>query len=88
MSASDHLSPQQFFHGTNAKLEPGKDMVIPGRKHTYFTTDKDVASKLGKYVLTVQPTGSYEPDDGGMRDSYKSTQPLTILRREETGRPY
>lgn len=84
MSAEDHLSPQQFYHGTNADLKPGEDMVVPGRKHTYFTTDKDTAAHIGRYVLTVQPTGSYEPDDGGMRDSFKSTQPLNILNNEDT----
>lgn len=85
MTASDHLNGTQFYHGTNAKLEPGKDMVIPGRKHTYFTTDKPTAAHIGKYVLTVEPTGSYEPDDGGMIDSFKSTQPLNILGREDAG---
>ena len=57
-------------------------MVIPGRKHTYFTTDKPTAQHIGKYVLTVQPTGPYEPDDGGMIASYKSVHPLNVTARE------
>lgn len=84
MSAQDNLNPVQFYHGTNAELKPGQDMVIPGRRHVYFTTDRDTAAHIGKYVLTVRPTGPYEPDDGGMRDSYKSTQPLHITGREES----
>jgi len=78
------LNPAQFFHGSNAKLEPGKDQITPGRKHTYFTEHKPTAAHLGKYTYTVQPTGSYEPDDGGMRDSHKSAQPLNILKREDS----
>lgn len=55
MSASDNLSPQQFFHGTSARLQPG-DYLSPkganaygraedesGRSHVYFTADKNQA---------------------------------------------
>ena len=51
MAASDHLQPQQFYHGTDAELQPG-DMItspssrrVAGRHATrrgdfsFFTTD-------------------------------------------------
>ena len=51
MAASDHLSGAQFFHGTNAELEPGDYLTPNGanaygrledessRRHVYFTAD-------------------------------------------------
>ena len=56
MSASDHLSGSQFYHGTTAKLSPG-DWITPARNrgvpgnvdvenslpHTYFTDDISAA---------------------------------------------
>lgn len=84
MELNRNLQPLQFYHGTNAKLDPDKDQVIPGRKHTYFTTDRATAAHIGKYVLHVDPTGPYEPDDGGMIDSFKSLHPLNILNREDS----
>lgn len=52
MAANEHLSPDQFFHGTNAELEPGSYLTPQGankygrfedesgRGHVYFTADK------------------------------------------------
>lgn len=40
MSADDHLSQPQFFHGTNARLSPG-DHITPGyRKSQYDVLDE------------------------------------------------
>lgn len=54
MSADDHLSPDQFFHGTAARLSPG-DMVKPGHaghdissgSHVYFAAQEEHARTFG-----------------------------------------
>lgn len=58
MSAGDHLSPQQFFHGTRHTLKPG--MVMEGgthqanqgygepASHVYFTSHLPVAAMFAE----------------------------------------
>lgn len=55
MAASDHLNPQQFYHGTNARLEPGSYLSARGANsygraesgsrsgYVYATTDLEQA---------------------------------------------
>jgi len=71
MSASDHLSKNQFrlFHGTNAKIKGNEiepthqtDEVWEGDgPHAAFASDRpDVAAEYGKHVYEVKPTGHEE----------------------------
>lgn len=57
MTASEHLNPQQFFHGTSAEFQPG-DLVDPKREigvrrgqksYAFMTTSQDAARNYGKY---------------------------------------
>lgn len=61
MSAHDHLSPVQFYHGTHAQLSPG-DYIEPGHpgnfdasspEHVYFTphveSARNYAFSLGAF---------------------------------------
>lgn len=98
MSADENVNQAQlgpYYHGTNTKLEPGKDTIrvdpyahlgytTRSSKRNYFTGDKATADHLGKYTYTVRPTGAFEPDDGGMIKSHKTREPLEILSREDT----
>jgi Rifampin ADP-ribosyl transferase len=78
MAASDHLSPQQFYHGSPHSFSVG-DLVEPGKKSqwresvpgkVYFTDDPQEALSYGSNpvkprpvsVYTVEPTGAYDPD--------------------------
>jgi len=62
MSAQDNLSPQQFYHGTQACLSPGdviqpasvlgKDVNFPGLsspEHAYVATDRRDARWYGRH---------------------------------------
>jgi hypothetical protein len=72
MTASDHLSGQQFrlFHGTNAKIKGNEiypthqkdDDVWEGEgPHAAFASDRpDIAAEYGKHVYEVKPTGHEE----------------------------
>jgi hypothetical protein len=40
MTASDHLSPGQFFHGTHAELNSG-DLIEPGKHPKSYQPYKD-----------------------------------------------
>lgn len=65
MSASDHLSPQQFYHGTDADLSTGAVLrpaseLYPGEKPTHHlwdrvsvTTDPEEATNYGSRVYKV-----------------------------------
>jgi rifampin ADP-ribosylating transferase len=54
MSASDHLSPQQFYHGTPQRFQPG-DVIAPGHEphsgirteHVFLSTSKRNAKGWG-----------------------------------------
>lgn len=73
MSADDHLSGPQFFHGTKHEFSPG-DMVDPGHPptkgagradrsdHVYAATDPEIASRYGRHTYQVEPTGDVELD--------------------------
>jgi hypothetical protein len=61
MSAADALSPQQFFHGTSAEVEPG-GLLSPGHpghyvrrmKNVYMTTDMGHAQTYA-FNASTQP---------------------------------
>jgi len=69
MPADEHLGPQ-FFHGTDAELEPGA-VLRPGKEvgknnwgneeasghHVWMLTDPDYASAYGRHVYEVKPEG-------------------------------
>jgi hypothetical protein len=95
MSASDHLSPGQFFHASNAEFEPG-DMVEPGHparhvythgqasgQHVYAGTDASKVGFFGRNTYQVEPTGQMEadPEDVWSMGFYRSKQPLRVLGR-------
>lgn len=57
MAANDHLSPQQFFHGTSQEFQPG-DLVDPKREigvrrgqksYAFMTANSDAAKNYGQY---------------------------------------
>lgn len=63
MSAQDHLQPQQFYHGSAHKFEPG-DLVDPDRPshyqphpegHAYFTTNAERARGYANRALAREP---------------------------------
>lgn len=73
MAAEDHLSDQQFFHGTDASLKEG-DLIHPGhlpedegwsadypeenhRDFAWAAEDSHVAHGFGRHVYEVEPTG-------------------------------
>lgn len=84
------LGPQ-FYHGTNAELEPGKDQIEAGhggtsymsiKGHNYFTPSYYNAATNarragGRNVYTVEPTGQYG-DDPGSYNSFRSKHPLKV----------
>lgn len=61
MTATDHLSPQQFFHGTSHEFAPG-DMVQNSRGSVYAANDIGEAAMYGHKVYQVEPTGPMQPD--------------------------
>jgi len=87
MAASDHLQPQQFFHGTDRQLPVGgylKSHLENRRVH--FTTDKQQArlwaSDSGEsepQVYEVHPEG--EVQQGRGVGGYASHDPVRIGRR-------
>jgi hypothetical protein len=91
MSASDHLNPRQFYHGSQAELEPGVDTIDPEEGHAYFTDHYGTAREYASlykdrgapaFVYTVKPTGRYSRDTKSAR-SYRSRSPLEIVQRDE-----
>jgi hypothetical protein len=93
MSADEHLSKPQFFHGM--PHEAAGDLVHPtnqGFAHqAFFTSDPKLAEgftmpknywgdsreKNTGYVYPVQPTGDYRPDHQE-DNSFKTESPLKI----------
>lgn len=73
MAASDHLSPGQFYHGSNHEFAPD-DLVEPGHSpnigagradrsdHVYVASTPEHASAYGKHTYRVEPTGSVDID--------------------------
>ena len=92
MSAARHLSPDQFFHGSMNRIEPGDSVRVGAMPpeygkftHNYFTTDRHVAedaagTRTGRpgFIHAVEPTGEYEIDRGE-KDSFRSTHPLRVI---------
>ena len=91
MSASDHLSPKQFFHGTIETLNPG-DIIKPRYKNgtAWATSDLNYALQHTQKRVTdgygINDGGEYpvhhgnvyevEPAEG---DSYKEAHDKTIF---------
>jgi sugar lactone lactonase YvrE len=50
MAANDHLSPDQFFHGTHARLSPG-DAIEPGHEPN-FPVDGKTYPEPGQVYFT------------------------------------
>lgn len=92
MSADDHLSPDQFFHGTHVELQPG-DMVEPGhparhvRTHgasgdyAYAASRAQDAGFFGRHVYQVAPTGPLErdPEDVWNMGFHRSSSPMRVV---------
>lgn len=86
MAASDHLQPQQFYHGSPSDLSSG-EVLTPERarnSHVYYTDSIDVASRYGTSVYTVAPLVA----SGDRRRSYGATasEYLTKTGVQVTGR--
>lgn len=64
MAASDHLNPQQFYHGTGNTYEVGQ--IIP-KKRTYYTPNRPLAAAYSPnmrtgHVYRVEPVKGHTPD--------------------------
>lgn len=88
MSASDHLSKDQFqlFHGTNRKIKGG--FINPSKQHgeewegdgpeaAFASNRVDVAAEYGKHVYEVEPSG-YDENVG--TDVYMSHEGYKVKR--------
>lgn len=74
MTATNHLQPMQFYHGTAAKLSPGDTLTPQGanaygrtekassHEHVYFSDQKQDASDYAWY----RSNGSNRPGEGRM----------------------
>lgn len=97
MTADDHLQPQQFYHGSRSKIEPGgqirSDWRSPAPKGTilpdnFFTTDRGEAEKYTTSA-TQGRTGAVhvvEPTgpyepDETRPNSFLSRHPLNVVGR-------
>jgi len=89
MSASDHLSPKQFFHGTIETLKPG-DVIKPRTEHgaAWATTDLDYALKHTQNRVVsgygVKEGGEYPVHHGNVyevepMDEYKEGWDKTVF---------
>lgn len=85
MTASDHLSPGQFYHGTNQKLEPGTRLVPGGSgdrwrdtdSHVYFTSNPDAAMHYAEHKYrdfggSGLHVYAVEPDGPVTKDSHET----------------
>jgi hypothetical protein len=89
MSAANHLSPAQFFHGTAHDLKPG-DLIDPGRErspdyedphgpYAYLSRSPDYSGTYG-HVYHVEPTGPVETDIYEPKQ-YRSASPLRVVAK-------
>lgn len=95
MSAQDNLSPRQFYHGSQNRIEPGDTVhSMPGSMpHNYFTASEKVAEWYADndydpgWVHTVEPTGPHEEDpvDGSRYQAYRSRHPLRVTSVRQYG---
>lgn len=51
MTASDHLSPQQFFHGTKHSLQPGQELTADAARQA----DPSYPSHIQHVWVTTKP---------------------------------
>ena len=71
MSASDHLSPQQFFHGSHKKFKPGDVLLPPSRTGEEARSHPDIDpsefNNREHVYMTDSPesAASYASDKGG-----------------------
>jgi hypothetical protein len=88
VSASDHLNPQQFYHGTSDKFAPGDELTdgysttsMQGASYYASLKAHDRGRKFG-HVYAVQPSEDVSPDtsDPDVSDQYKSSR-LTVVRK-------
>lgn len=67
MSADDHLSPAQFYHGSRYSFSPGDELTVSGaqavsgssKRQLFFSDDAALASSFGTNVYRVSPQGDY-----------------------------
>lgn len=103
MSADDHLSQPQFFHGTDQHFEPGH--VVEPRMpaghtrypYTYLTPDSDQAHGFGLLkgnasgkparVYEVRPVGETKRDPHTPAPALRSRHPLEVVREIELPKP-
>ncbi len=90
MTASDHLSSGQFFHGSPRRISGNiGDKSRPDTPNTnWFTANEADAEEYARgprggtgYVYRVQPTGPHEYDH--TEDSYYSKHELKVLSRRK-----
>lgn len=88
MSASDHLNPVQFYHGSASKFAPGDELQdahsttsLSGAN--YYASKKAHEKKRAMgHVYQVQPSEDVEKDtsDPGVDDQYRSSR-LRVVRK-------
>lgn len=95
MTASDHLQPRQFYHGSGADIPAGEDVeprgYLKGWEFAHFTSDKkearDYATRVGTrrgFVYNVEPTGPIERDHtDDSQTAFRSRQSLRITGKQE-----
>lgn len=97
MTAEDHLSGQQFFHGSDHPFEPGDQVTSPSARgaegnfgtmrpdRVYLSNSRSYAKGFGEHVYRVQPEG--EPEDTGYVGGRKGetrvyhAQSATVVKR-------
>jgi hypothetical protein len=82
MSARDHVSPEQFYHGSPGDyeaFEPGKLLTPEGarNKHVYYTTDLGTASHHAGWGQPAKADGSPDFDSDARMGKVYAVQPET-----------
>lgn len=81
MSADDHLSPQQFYHGTDKDYTPGH-LIDPAQPHervhdssvddvAYFSPRRDQAAYYGRLAAKRSNPGSDDEEIGNRVRVYR-----------------
>jgi hypothetical protein len=92
MTASDHLQPKQFYHGSNHEFEEGHHILPQSAtgnrnygfngdraQHVYVTTSRAVGRSYGSHLYEVEPNGPLH-EDIAEEDSYMA--PSAVVKRK------
>lgn len=79
MSAGDHVSPQQFYHSTDAGLKPG-DVIEPGHKiENPNRPSSDDFKEYGHHNFTWMTTVKPHPNvNGGYGRNHYEVEPMGL----------